>query len=296
MIVKKTAFIIGAGASRDFGLPTGLELREEIIASKVNAGYFANLCIDNLTDHSYSSFCDHFRNSGINSIDLFLKFNPNFINEGKFAIAYTIKNRERGIAENIYKNSWIQLIYNKMIQGINEFNETWLINDNKNYFCTFNYDRILEHLFCNYLYNTFYQNLDVIQCMKNTKKQGLLNFFDINIDHVYGLIGGIDENSFENGSDESLQYHYKQIMLIKERESDVSHIINKIDTCERIFFLGYGFNDENNEILKLYKFKNKKEMYATGYGLFEEERNEIKKTYGVNIIDCKSEELLRRFL
>ena len=73
MIITPTTFVVGAGASNDYGLPTSVELRKE--AHNLNPQHkayqlilTANLC----TPEQLNKILDDLRSQGTRSIDEFL--------------------------------------------------------------------------------------------------------------------------------------------------------------------------------------------------------------------------------
>ncbi len=100
MIREETIFILGAGASKPYGYPTGAELRKKII-NKFRNQYHSNTVVfeqintfkEDLINHS-ESFLNKFELSSTKSIDLFLSRNPKFMDIGKLAIKLSIYNSE----------------------------------------------------------------------------------------------------------------------------------------------------------------------------------------------------------
>ena len=298
MINKKTAFIIGAGASKAYGLPTGRELRDEIINQKVNASILSNMPINGFDEQKFIDFCEQFKMSNVNSIDKYLNFNPKFEIEGKAAIALSIRQEEINAKEKIYQDNWMQYLYNRMIENIDCYENAKMINENWIYFCTFNYDRLLEYFMASSYFHTFIQNDSVRNKFDERHYQSILESFSFKFDHVYGLIGDLSNNPFEENNYDKIGKYCNMIQLIKEREKDVSLIRERIGMCERIYFLGYGFNTENNNLLNLSEICNGKEIYVTGYKMFEEEIERIRKILNNNCIieNCECIDLLRKYL
>lgn len=296
MIKKRTGFVIGAGASKSYNLPTGLELREQIIRSNTNSDYFKGLNIPGYSADRFRQFTVRFENSGIHSIDKFLNLNPNFSNEGKFIISYLLKQQEHNNYKQLNQNNWIQYLFNKMIESISNYDSAYKINHNQIYFATFNYDRLLEYGLSNSYLNSFHNNQLINNLYTKSKFQGLLDEFHFSIDHVYGQIGTLKSNEININDDRLITNYYNDIHLINEREKDVSHIIESLDECERIFFLGYGFNKENDKLLKLNQILKNKEVLGTAFNWFDEEIDRISNIYGCKLYNCDSLDLLRRFL
>jgi hypothetical protein len=148
----KTVFILGAGASKPYGYPTGKELRKSICELHENR-YFVDRAPDALT------FCERFKNSSIESIDLFLTRNPHYEQIGKFAIALCISGKERlsKFREDMEHNDqdWYTFIFNKLLgNGIAQDSYT-NFNVSDFAFITFNYDRSFEYFIEESLINSF---------------------------------------------------------------------------------------------------------------------------------------------
>ena len=189
--------------------------------------------------------------------------------------------------------------------------------NNKVTFITFNYDRSLEHFLYESLLHSYGDKNDIVDQVKA-----------IPVLHVYGKIADLP---WENNSNKSIDYFLKSNMspyekisfeqlkeLIKNiltihdfdsKKHDQSNIIEIIKKAERLFFLGFGFAQENMKTLGLSTPQKGKKIFATAYGYLEEEINNIKRTfdprlltqndllYGETKVDntnCK--ELLRKYL
>lgn len=298
MIQTSTAFIIGAGASVPYGLPTGRALRDVIISQKANSDYFRALGIPGYDSGKFSDFCDVFRMSNIQSIDKFLSLRQEFMLEGKLAIAFSLKQHELEGIENIHKDEWMFFLYNKMVEGIDSADDARLINNNNVHFCTFNYDRLLDYTLALSFFNSFGSNREVAQSFGRGTWDNILDSFTFKVDHVYGEIGNFSTNQIDDEHVENVKNYFGNIQLISERRKTVSYIVEYLERCERIFFLGYGFNEENNELLELSRVCQNKTVYATAYRWFPEESARILNEQKIpcRFIDCSSIELLRRFL
>jgi hypothetical protein len=298
MIKNKTGFIIGAGASKSYEMPTGRELRDRIISQKANAGYFQGLKINGYDKTKFESFCFSFEKSNVFSIDKYLNLHPEFMLEGKLTIAFTIKQAEIHSYEILTKLDWLQYLYNSLIDDIPSNDEYDKINQNKVYFCTFNYDRLLEYFIASSFFYSFNQNKNVQQLFTDNQFENISKNFSFKIDHVYGMIGNIFVNRIDDDQEGNVVSYFNDIQLIKEREKDISHILERLELCERIFFLGYGFNKENNDLLELSRICKGKMIYATAYHAVPEEINNIVSIIGntTKIEDCSCYELLRKYL
>lgn len=129
MIEKRTVFILGAGASKPYGLPTGNELRCDIIRN-FRKSYGDHLITQQATEkervrRGYPTICDATAflsafdgPNNMESIDLFLYRQPRFERVGKLAILLSILRHEREsrFGHNTKEPDWdwYSLLYDRM--------------------------------------------------------------------------------------------------------------------------------------------------------------------------------------
>lgn len=314
MIKKKTVLVLGAGASSPYGFPTGAELRVRII----NAGAemlrgLKKQYHDSDEYYEYGKkFVTKFKFSGVNSIDRFLfEQSDNDKILGKILIMAFIKEYEKHskFVEDIDMpyHDWYRIFYNRLISGVKKFDD--LTFDNIK-IITFNYDRSLEFFLYMALRNTYWdvKNEDII-----TK----LNTIEVN--HVFGKIENMawENGSFDMESIESLyrksfhDFNYirsysDNIKIIDEVEVDKNYYKNLIETAEQVFFLGFGYLDENMTVLGA-PFKKQSgyypRFYATAYKNSQEMIGRIHRKYfsAVNVnknplLDCDCCSLISDYL
>lgn len=124
MITERAVFVLGAGASKPYGYPTGAELRNEICSNFVNQ-YHANV-LRGESSHTHREmrlrsvrgFTETFFKSSTKSIDLFLSRNPDFAEFGKLAIIASILDAE---AKSTFREEmpkpdqdWYSHLFNRM--------------------------------------------------------------------------------------------------------------------------------------------------------------------------------------
>lgn len=181
MFLRKTVFILGAGASWHYGYPTGEGLVDEVLAkARIAANYFR----DSRQNISYTprfveerirqntsirgtevwdevwkmceDFADRLRRVNPPVIDYFLGFNPQHGELGKLLIAWVIMEREarfrdQGNAVNRTgstssdatrsKDDWHRFLLSRLTSGCRQSED--LLKNNVS-FLTFNYDTSLE--------------------------------------------------------------------------------------------------------------------------------------------------------
>ncbi|MDR3593828.1 hypothetical protein [Clostridium sp.] len=281
MISENTVLILGAGASKPYGYPTALELREEIINRFLPL--FKKFARENNKDsdfdnHPYtkkvSQIIESFKKSSTSSIDLFLSRNKSFYVNGKEIITFLLANYEieSKFREDLKdrKYDWYFYLYNILTKDITTPDNISKFIENKISIITFNYDRSFEHFIYESLYNSFISKRDEINNIMNNLK----------IIHVYGKLaplpwengGGLDYRS--NKIKDYFEDNSKNLIIIYEERQAVREEITKIITeAKNIYFLGFGYAEENLEAIGLNKmvFRTEQRIYGTAMGLMEME-------------------------
>lgn len=312
MITINTVFILGAGASKPYGYPTGRELRLEI--SKLSASRIRDL-LQSSKEYSSeeierifteaSNFTKTFFNSSTPSIDLFLARNPHFSDIGKQAIIISILEAEKKskFREKIsdINQDWYSYLFHRLTDELNTPDSFKEIVTKTVSFITFNYDRSLEYFLCESFLNSF----------SSASEDRIINKLkQIPIYHVYGMI---DKLPWQGGSSayrksKSIKTVMKMkdnIKIIHERAKEPSEAIEAVlKNAERIYFLGFGYAEVNLEVLGIPKIlRNNVQICGTALGLYDREMTRVKNALKKNSlilypniepIDCVS--LLRKYL
>jgi hypothetical protein len=235
MISKKTGLVIGAGASKAYGLPVGIELRKEIFNMRANSDYLSSILgISWYRSEKFIQFIDSFYNSGIKSIDKYLKFHPEYEKEGKACITYLIKKHELVAINELSKNDWLLELYDKLIDGISSINESNEIKRNHLYIVTFNYDRLIEFFLIRSYLNSFSNDKKVKVEFLKYSFSDFEGYFGFSIDHIYGMIGNLDLNPMTEDDEKLIEKTFHEIKLIGDRSSNIEQIKEKLGMCQRI--------------------------------------------------------------
>lgn len=270
MIKTKTLFILGAGASVPFVYPTSGELRHEILFEsnkyEVDIVRALNLYDDNVKDfyHSIEEFKEAFSKSGVYSIDSFLEHRPEFMKIGKTFIAKILISCEKEDNLRNAKNNWYMYLFDCLKGSFGQ------LDQNNISFITFNYDRSLEHFLFEAIRNQFGREPKECTEMIN-------NFFPII--HLYGQLDPLPWQEETHGKEYSSTKNLvkrliaapRNIKLISD-EQDVGKSENfqeaykHIEWADRIFFLGFSFDETNLKRLNISLMKNKT-IIGTTYGL-----------------------------
>lgn len=298
MKIPRTVFVIGAGASKEVGLPIGDELRNEIIKlMDINSNpnddnkFLINTAIREKSKQKPEEYvdariaiCNGLRLTA--SIDNYLNLhreNPKIVFCGKLAIINSILKAEKESMLFIEKNSrinieaientWFTLFFRKLSEGC-QFHE--LENRLEAItFIAFNYDRCIEH----FLYHAIQQCYNV----KEEQVKELLRS-KLDIYHPYGTVGSLPwldiENQIEFGgktNTQDLVNLTNAIRTFTESEETKSHLANKIDdlklkiaNSKRIIFLGFSFLKQNMDLIYPINEQNKPsatKIFATTIGI-----------------------------
>ena len=298
MIKNNTVFIIGAGATKPYGYPTGLELRKYLCQDYKSISYDIKNTDSSILQEKINYFSDSFYNSLIPSIDQYLSLckDDNVIQEiGKIGILYYILRSEKlsSYAEGMVDyetHDWLTYLYRRMVSEFKTSSDYINFKDNNVSFIIFNYDRMVEFVLSNSFYYSF--NTDRV---KNFDLLGdeFYKLFPFKFVHVYGKIASlqyekpldsnyydfkkIDNNDFAvlTRLKDNIRTIYDDDRVVKEDIKIAKGIIKKAD---RIFILGFGYANENLSILDLPNLLNSNQrVYGTAYNLTESEIRDVRE-------------------
>jgi hypothetical protein len=310
--MNSIVLIVGAGASREFEVPTGRELIEKIVGDirknpeyqpgngqgeygdLVNQ-YFVYTGRDPLTEESRSRNRAVFESSIVDfreklkswsksgrSIDVFLiehEAKEEFKAFGKLAIAYYIMGSEEWLMrENLFafRENWLRPFLEKYLPHVDDIRENRL----KLTIITFNYDRIIEHFLYNFLRHYLNPRLPGWEEKERTDKaRELVDKFSIL--HVYDKLAELDWQNRRPG--ESIRFG--------ERNNDKERLGNASGRIQLIAEGGMGrVSEERKKEIRLITSGAQK-IYFLGFGfdpdnmklLFGDNRGEEGITIGA---DC----------
>ncbi len=252
MIDIPTVFILGAGASKPYGLPTSIELTSYAATHILdrNSIDVRNARLKDLgapPPEDFIEMAQHLQSIRTMSIDEWVARNPKYFESGRIAIAYVI-SRQEGQDRSIAKNQdWLADLW------VNYLSTDCLkIQDLKNNevsFITFNYDRSLEHYLYQLISHT-YSRASAEEVLKVAN--------DFKIIHVHGQVGYLTwqtsdgaapkkEFKASNSWEEAVRVS-KQVKIISELEPKTSEYLQArkaLAQSGRICFLGFGYHNEN---------------------------------------------------
>jgi hypothetical protein len=245
VITTPTVLVLGAGASCPYGFPTAKQLRNHICEAFSSRDTPASRLLgDNAAPaEKFLEFREAFWKSGTSSVDAFLEGRPEFLDVGKFAIAYCLIPLES--EANLYTppgdaGDWYQHLSERLNPSFDEFEH------NKLSIVTFNYDRSLEHYLFTSLLNWHGRSVD--DCIEK--------FAKLPIVHVYGQLGKIPypqpgcRQYLPFGEDEKKVHGAvvgasQGITLLHEKESELEEVHNLLTAAERVCFLGFSYHPLN---------------------------------------------------
>jgi len=218
-------------------------------------------------------------------IDRFLETNakvPYIPETGRKLIALSILYSEKkskflsdetgkDIALDWYKDLF--LLMDEKLRGSDAYLE---FKKNKVNFITFNYDRSLEH----FLYNSLLQTYGSI----NLREHRPLDLIPFKFIHVYGKIDNFPWED-PSGSEYRTKYSVRDILrvadnikLIHERDDKfLNEIKQTIAKAKNIFFLGFGYDEDNMRALGWPKnFNENKNIFGTAFNLSQSRIGEIR--------------------
>jgi hypothetical protein len=288
VLQRKTALVVGAGASAEFGLPVGSQLRQQIISLasvKTKADLeWGERVVDGeirrdevITDAirkklapaeaqavrvSLKTIADYLYMK--NSIDVFLDHNrelDGLVETGKMLIAVSIARAEQN--SNIYQ----AMNWGESEMDFSALSQTWIdsfarilldvpdpheIADNFSVIC-FNYDRCIE----------FYLIMAIMQTYPGMEfKEAHQIVYEMNIIHPYGTLGklpggvrGYGNGTVPFGADLEEQDVWamtKDLKIFTEREHDETTLTSLrkwIAYSDNLIFMGFGFAPQNMELL-----------------------------------------------
>ena len=259
MITTPTVFVLGAGASKPYGLPLGGELVGKI--TSLGKKWAKGLGLDG--DH-YDSFKSELLMSHQPSIDAFLEHRPEFIEIGKLAIAdVLLRSENSGYLIEKSEERWYTAFANDKLCG-GAFEE---FAKNKVAVVTFNYDRSLEQFLFVVLKSRYGKSEpEVAEMLKK-----------IEIIHVHGSLGRLP---WQGGSGKPIRYGDPTteeevresaacINIVTDAELNDCDEFKKarkvLAASDNVFLLGFGYHRANVERLELSK-KREHTCVGTSFG------------------------------
>jgi SIR2-like domain len=303
--MKKTVFIVGAGASTDFGLPLGSKLaddirtrlEEELAAGGRLPGSILPLAIDANVRAAVEDLC-----GGLvlaRSIDRLLdsrRDRPLVVEFGKRAIAKLIGEAEGEVEEATLvptpvssldvggsrewasiqdvlvrsKDSWLAHLFGLLCEGVSPSDSEKVFENCS--FITFNYDRCIEQ----------YLRMAFQQVMNRGASDAVTLTDQIPIVHIYGSLGPLPDSEGTGISfaplDRDIDVSAGSIRTFTEGVENQTRDTarNLIKQADHVVFLGFAFDQVNVEALFDQPLTTDQLISGTGYGLNPSDFKRIK--------------------
>jgi hypothetical protein len=300
MITKKTVFVVGAGASCDFGFPTGDKLKEQI-ASEVRVNQqgsytfsfqhvdVQDALIQLLQTHGEDrSHQEHFNRAIKASMEYRVNFAiapsiDNYIHArkgdkaveymGKVGIASVLLEAENRCALgkvftefsfSSLTNSWLAKLCMIMNEGVSQENFKEYFRNVS--FITFNYDRCIERFF-DFAINSYFSHIP------EEERKEVLGTLEVN--HVYGSLGPYKgefgySGPVNPGKRTRMINAAGSLRTFTEAElseNETKLISHQLTYAHNLVFLGFSFGDINMKILSVDKARSQlQRVIMTTYG------------------------------
>lgn len=290
MLNVPTLLVLGAGASKPFGLPTGEELRVQIC--RVRNLPLAHEFLDaaGVHDADLDGFLRRFTRSAL-SIDAFLSQNPGSVDLGKKLIAAFILSAE--VSNQLWNcgghghSDWYGQLWSRLFVGTNRAED---IGRAPLRIVTFNYDRSLEAFLTTSLVSSY-------EGVSNERATAIIS--QIPILHVYGSIGTIGQDGIPYGletrlNDATPDFRRRlmamamnlgirdlHVMPVERDARAIPEVTEYLRWASRIAFLGFAFDEINcarvGSRLVLPTGANRPDIFMTTLGLTDREVERAKR-------------------
>lgn len=274
MITLPTVLVLGAGASADYGFPSGRSLLLQIcnsLGAQEDVGLKKTLLDLGFGRNEIGPFAMELRFSMQPSVDAFLENRPEYMEIGKAALAgCLIPYEDPGVLyQRAVKLTWYEYLFNQMGASIDEF------KSNQISFVTFNYDRSLEYF--------LFAALESSYGIGEERVVELLS--SIPIIHVYGQLG-LPQYLSEDGraygpklTQEAIKKCVAEIKIIPELADETEEFRQAhklISKAERLCFLGFGYHRTNVLRLRVNEKFPGNRLLGSAYKMKDDERRRIK--------------------
>jgi hypothetical protein len=237
-----TVVILGAGASKPYGLPLGRELRDLVLKIPTHDPTTKLLKRFNISDEDFKNFKADLQTSASPTVDAFLEKRPSWMKIGKIATAIALDGKEKEeklFPPNQPKDHWYEALWHSLQCA------SWsALKKKKVRVITFNYDRTLECYLCGVIENNFK--------ISRSKAAGWLS--EEFVIHPHGTLGeykgerlhwlSMDRKDEYSRIKEAL----RSIVVVSEANPKTlafSKSRSLLKQAETGVFLGFGFNKQN---------------------------------------------------
>ena len=305
MLQQKTVLVVGAGASFDFGLPLGNELKKRISAalrfqtefsrpgatSNVISDQIKRYCVLKEIRNQVGEYFDcaaslskgvvvsdsideYVERAGSEKIKVLAKMAiSRLILEGeRSSLLWFDKSNTRNSINFEFVNengSWIQKLFSKLRSGVATDNIDTVFDNFE--VISFNYDRCIEHYFFHAIrafWNLTFEQADfIIKKLNIIYPYGKVGEY-LPADHLYraGAVGFGD-------LDKNVCDIFENIDTYSEYRSSktLDNIRESLNGVEKIIFLGCHYHKQNLDVLSVAEIKSHPSIYGTVLGYTTDE-------------------------
>jgi len=283
MIKSRVVFVLGAGASKPYGYPSGPELVGNMLG--LQADVVKIIEAHGYTQKQWGPFQDALKKSAQSSIDAFLERRSDMRELGKLLIAsYILRCENEGPFYNT-EDHWYPMLVDKLDDPFDnlDFSNTTIV--------TFNYDRSLEQFLFQCLCNRHNKGADEVARLLSR----------LRIIHVYGHVGPLDwqVTGGRTYSPELIPSEVRiaaeGIKIISEGRDDSAELTEArelISGAKTMIYLGMAYHPDNMRRLGLLRQPDKTARATSGSGfrLTHAEREYYHHTYAIDRIGSDNEQ------
>jgi hypothetical protein len=275
MIGTRTTFIVGAGGSRDYGLPLGRKLFTDAQAMVTpGTDVYQLLNQAGLSLSALSAFEEHIQENDAPSLDNFLETKQlaelTYVMAVGRAVIAVLLGRDLTRITGPWKNDWIGNLVQRMRSGA--ATPRAFIEENRVRFVTFNYDLLIEQRLTQVLQIAYYGHpaADI---------QAAVDAFPVV--HVHGILPPLPATPF--GAKNLEAFSSDWLAWIAQAQSEIYVVFDDIpkatldravaavEEAQSLCFLGFGYDGSNLDKLDpaktLAKSGHKKAIYGSAVGL-----------------------------
>ncbi|HVZ21746.1 MAG TPA: hypothetical protein VG871_11820 [Vicinamibacterales bacterium] len=299
MISIETTFVVGAGASVPYGLPTAAELHTKALALREGHPVFRLLSDGLRRDvHGLKNTLKDLRHHPAQSIDAFLEARhswPEVVRTGKLLIAALlgIEIRESANREVAPAEDWLGYIVDKMRKGART-PEDFISGNAGVRFVTFNFDSNIETRFERAVCAIYRGNSIDLSALHRA----------IPIIHVHGVLPDLPDDfavlasgAYTRDTIQWLEDSATRITVVSEALDDKarSAAVEAVISAKHLCFLGFAYDPDNLARIGLprrLKGMGKKpaDIFGSAKGLRRGEQNIVKR-YFHDVIQLADEDM-----
>ena len=262
MITTPTTFVVGAGASKVYGLPTSAELRHEAhVLEPGSAAYKLILAAELCSIEQLNSILVDLRNQGTSSIDEFLftrQQNEITMEVGRALIALLLGNHFHEVrspdALGAETTDWLGYIINNMQSGAPNC-DAFVQGNTEVRFVTFNFDSIIEDRLEKAIHNLYRGTAE-------TQLSEAVDAIQRQIIHVHGRLTPPPTRRLTFGA---LENPHDWVRWLRSARSEIRVVMDQIEPntlanaqeavkrSEILCFLGFAYASDNLQKLDLPK-------------------------------------------